>query len=234
VSGPGIRTVGLVKRFGSRPVLDGVDVVVPAGTVTALLGPNGAGKTTFVRVLSTLVSPDGGHAEIAGCDVVRDPLGARRALGLVVGDERSLYWRLDAAENLRFYAALAGVPRATEGDRIATVLEDVGLDARDRTRVGRYSAGMRGRLCLARALLGEPRVLLLDEATRSIDPVGSRSIGGMIRRLAAERDVAVLMATHDLHEAASIADQVVVLDAGRVIAALRGASADDLDAVLPR
>ncbi|HEV2810944.1 MAG TPA: ABC transporter ATP-binding protein [Acidimicrobiales bacterium] len=212
----GVRVAGLEKSFKGLVALRGIDLEVPWGGIVALLGPNGAGKSTLLRILGTTVLPDGGRAEVAGHDVVDDPWAARRCLGLVLGEERSWYWRLSGRDNLQFFAALHGLNRSAARARAAELLEDVALtDAADR-RFDRYSSGMRARLSLARALLCEPPVLLFDEPTRTLDPVAASSFRGEVRRQADEGR-AVLFATHDLHEAAAVASRVVVMVGGSVV-----------------
>jgi len=212
--------VGVDKRFGPVGALLQVDLAVAPGTITALMGRNGAGKSTLLRVLATSVLPDAGRAFVGGCDVARDPLRARRRLGLVLGDDRSYFWRLSGRQNLEFFARLHGVRRRSLADRVAEALDAVELSDVAARRVDRYSTGMRARLGLARALLGEPSVLLLDEPTRSLDPVSAESVRVLLLRLARERGAAVLLVTHDLQEAATVADEVAVLCRGRV--SLRG------------
>jgi ABC-2 type transport system ATP-binding protein len=225
ITGAGVRISGLEKRFGPVAALRGVDLTVPWGGVVALLGPNGAGKSTLLRILGTTVLPDAGSVELAGHDVVADPIAARRSVGLVLGDERSWYWRLSGRDNLEFFAALHGLRRAPARARTDHLLGLVGLaEAADR-RFDRYSSGMRARLSLARALICEPPVLLFDEPTRTLDPLAAASFRDEVRSQAAAGR-AVLFATHDLHEAAALADQVVVLVKGRV----RAVSDDQVDA----
>ena len=216
VAAPAIHARGLAKRFGQVTALDGVDLDVAAGEVVALLGPNGAGKSTLLRVLSTTVLPDHGRACVDGHDVVEDPLGARQALGVALGDERSWYWRLTGRANLEFFAVMYGMRRRDARRRVEELLCEVGLsDAADR-RFDGYSAGMRARLSLARAMVASPPVLLLDEPTRSLDPVAASEFRGHVRRLAGDQRRAVLFTTHDLHEAADTASRVLGLVAGRV------------------
>ncbi|HLX88249.1 MAG TPA: ABC transporter ATP-binding protein, partial [Acidimicrobiales bacterium] len=152
----GIEVVGVDKRFGPVGALLQVDLAVAPGTITALMGRNGAGKSTLLRVLATSVLPDAGRAFVGGCDVARDPLRARRRLGLVLGDDRSYFWRLSGRQNLEFFARLHGVRRRSLADRVAEALDAVELSDVAARRVDRYSTGMRARLGLARALLGEP------------------------------------------------------------------------------
>ncbi len=213
----GIRVREIRKRFRSVQALDGVSLDVEPGDVVALLGPNGAGKSTLIRTLGTTVLPDAGTATVAGYDVVRDAVGARRSTGLVIGDERSHYWRLSGRRNLAFFAALAGMSRREAAARTARLMDEVGLaDAADRPVLG-YSSGMRARLSLARALLADPPVLLLDEPTRSLDPLAASRFREIAARLADRRRAAVLFATHDLHEAAAVAARILVLSAGRIV-----------------
>jgi ABC-2 type transport system ATP-binding protein len=222
------------KRFRNVQALDGVSFDVEPGEVVGLLGPNGAGKSTLIRILGTTVIPDSGHATVAGHDVVREPAAARRSLGLMIGDERSHYWRLSARRNLAFFAALVGIPRREAQSRAAELLDAVGLTgAADRPVLG-YSSGMRARLSLARSLLAAPPVLLLDEPTRNLDPLAASSFRERATRLASERQTAILFATHDLHEAAAISTRILVLSQGRIVLKerARGLDAVRLEAAL--
>ncbi len=213
----GIRVRDIRKRFRSVRALDGVSLEVERGEVVALLGANGAGKSTLMRILGTTVLPDSGSATVGGHDVVADPAAARRSLGLMIGDERSHYWRLSGRRNLTFFAVLAGMSRRTAIAQTERLLDAVGLaDAADRPVRG-YSAGMRNRLSLARAMLGEPPVLLLDEPTRNLDPLAASRFRETTSRLAGERGTGILFATHDLHEAAILATRVLVLSSGRIV-----------------
>jgi ABC-2 type transport system ATP-binding protein len=213
----GIRVEALSKRFGAVQALDGVSLRVEPGDVVALLGPNGAGKSTLIRILGTTVLPDAGRASVGGWDVVSESAAAKRASGLMLGDERSWYWRISGRHNLEFFAALHGLGRADARSRAAELLDLFGLtEAADRP-FGGYSAGMRARLSLARALITDPAVLLLDEPTRNLDPVASVRFREHVLRLARERRAAVLFATHQLHEAAEVATGIVALAAGRVV-----------------
>ena len=229
----GVRVHALTKRFGPVKALQGVDLDVAFGEIVALLGPNGAGKSTLLRVLGTTVVPDAGSAFVAGHDVVANPPAARRSVGLVLGDERSWYWRLSGRQNLEFFSAVHGLRRREAAARAQELLEEAGLAEYADRRFDRYSSGMRARLSLARALLMFPQVLLLDEPTRNLDPVSAAEFRTRVRRLAAEQSRAVLFATHDLHEAAAMAHRIVVLAAGRVAAiAPPGVDAAALERVL--
>jgi ABC-2 type transport system ATP-binding protein len=213
----GIRVREIRKRFRNVQALDGVSLDVGPGEVVALLGPNGAGKSTLIRILGTTVLPDSGSATVGGHDVVRDPVAARRSLGLMIGDERSHYWRISGRRNLAFFAALVGIPRHQATARATQLLDAVGLtDVADRPVLG-YSSGMRSRLSLARALLADPALLLLDEPTRNLDPLAAARFRETAMQLAGERRTGILFATHDLHEAVAISTRILVLAAGRIV-----------------
>ncbi len=195
-----------------------VTLDVPAGSCYGILGPNGAGKSTIFRMLATLVLPDEGTARIKGWDLRQNPARVRQSLALVVPNERSLYWRLTARENLRLYAALQGLPRRTRNDRIAELIGLVGLTEVADRMVGPFSSGMKQRLLIARALLSRPSVLLLDEPTRSLDPVAARVFRSFVRQDIIEgQRCTVLLATHDAEEVADLSDHVAILHHGRVL-----------------
>ncbi|NNG15001.1 MAG: ABC transporter ATP-binding protein [Gemmatimonadales bacterium] len=199
------------------PALEGVDLVVERGEFFGLLGPNGAGKTTLFKLLSTLVTPDSGEAWVDGLDVVRDAARLRKIVSPVIPDERSLLWRLSARENLRVFAALQGYGGEARAARITELLEIVGLDEAGAKMVGQFSSGMKQRLLIARALLPRPRLLLLDEPTRSLDPVSAQRFRAFLREeIADAQGCTVLLATHNAEEALELCTRVAVLDRGRV------------------
>jgi oleandomycin transport system ATP-binding protein len=211
-----IQATGLVKRFGETEALAGVDFVAREGTVLGVLGPNGAGKTTAVRILATLIRPDGGTARVGGYDVVRDAHRVRQLIGLT-GQYASVDEMLTGTENLVMIGRLLGRSRRDAKRRAAELLERFDLwDARDRA-AKTYSGGMRRRLDLAASLVGDPKILYLDEPTTGLDP---RSRGGLwdIVRDLTEDGVTVLLTTQYLEEADHLADDLVVIDHGRVIA----------------
>lgn len=200
-------------------VVQEVSCAIAAGEFFGLLGHNGAGKTTLFKMLATLVIPDEGTATVAGLDVVRDAALVRRVLAPVIADERSLSWRLSARENLRLFATLQGLRGAAIGDRADDLLEVVELADTGNTMVGKFSSGMKQRLLIARALLARPRVLLLDEPTRSLDPISARRFRTFLREeISGKQGCTVLLATHNTEEALELCDRVAVLDHGRLLA----------------
>jgi ABC-2 type transport system ATP-binding protein len=209
-------TEGLRKRFGDVRALDGVDMEVAAGGVVGLLGPNGAGKTTMVRILSTLLPPDGGGAWVGGFDVVRQPERVRRLIGLS-GQYAALDAYLTGAENLRMIGRLSGLTRAAARVRAEELLHLFDLVPAAGRTVRTYSGGMRRRLDVAASLVGRPAVLFLDEPTTGLDPRGRIGLWRLLASLTRE-GMSVLLTTQYLEEADRLADQIVVLDAGRVIA----------------
>jgi daunorubicin resistance ABC transporter ATP-binding subunit len=210
-------TEGLQRRFGGVRALDGVDMQVPAGGVLGLLGPNGAGKTTMVRILSTLLPPDGGRAWVGGYDVVRQPAEVRRLIGLS-GQYAAVDAYLTGAENLQMVGRLSGLTRAAARARAEELLELFDLTGAAGRTARTYSGGMRRRLDVAASLVARPSVLFLDEPTTGLDPRGRiglwRLLGGLTRQ-----GTSLLLTTQYLEEADRLADQIVVFDAGRVIAA---------------
>jgi ABC-2 type transport system ATP-binding protein len=196
--------------------LRGVDLHVKTGEIFGLLGPNGAGKTTLLKILSCLVLPDAGRAELGGCDV-RHENKVKFRLGLVHSDERSFYWRLSGRDNLRFFARLYDVPGRRIDSRIDELLRKVDLAAAAPRRFSDYSSGMKQRLAIARALLHDPPILLMDEPTRSLDPAASLSLRALIRDELKGRDgKTVLLATHNLREAEALCDRIAILVEGTV------------------
>ncbi|MFQ5577465.1 MAG: ABC transporter ATP-binding protein [Anaerolineae bacterium] len=211
-------TIGVVRRKTKEVVaVDDISFDVQPGELFGMLGPNGAGKTTTVKMLATLLIPTGGQARVLGHDVVRRADAIRPIIGLILGGERGLYWRLSAADNLRYFASLYHVDPAAAKQRIPYLLELVGLQDRSREKVEGYSRGMKQRLHIARALLHNPDILFLDEPTIGLDPVGARELRDVIRNLQAERKT-ILLTTHYMFEADALCQRIAVINHGRIIA----------------
>jgi ABC-2 type transport system ATP-binding protein len=213
---PIIEAAGLTKRFGKTPALDGLDLHADPGQVVALLGPNGAGKTTFVRAVATLVRPDSGRLRVGGHDVGREPEAVRRMIGLA-GQYAAVEPAMTGRENLEMVARLFGQRRRTARANAATVLERLGLTEAGDRLVRTYSGGMRRRLDLGASLVGEPRLLLLDEPTTGVDPRSRLELWDAIRTLVSQ-GTDVLLTTQYLDEADHLANQIVIIDHGRVVA----------------
>lgn len=202
----------LVKAFGYKPVLRGLDLDVAEGEFVALLGPNGTGKTTLLRLLSGLSRPGFGEARIAGHRLPQEADAVRGLLG-VVSHQPLLYTDLNAEENLRFYAQMYGLARPAA--RIAEVLQRVGLSARRRDPVRGFSRGMQQRLAIARAILHDPQVMLFDEPHTGLDPDASAMLDTLLTEVAA-RGRTVLMTTHDLGRALALASRFIILSGGKI------------------
>ncbi|WP_130492981.1 ATP-binding cassette domain-containing protein [Motilibacter rhizosphaerae] len=211
-----VHAEGLTKAYGATRALDGIDLAVPAGTVLGVLGPNGAGKTTAVRILATLLRPDGGTARVAGHDVVREPDAVRRSIGLT-GQYASVDEDLTGRENLVMVGRLLDLPGRAAKARAAALLADFDLDDAADRAAKTYSGGMRRRLDLAVSLVSSPQVIFLDEPTTGLDPAKRDEVWGIVRRLVAD-GTTVLLTTQYLEEAEALADAITVIDAGRVIA----------------
>ena len=214
--GVAVRTEGLAKRYGDVAALDGFDLEVPAGSIHGLLGPNGAGKTTALRVLTTLLRPDGGRAEVAGFDVVRQADEVRHRIGLV-GQNAAVDEILSGRQNLVMFGRLFHLPMRDAHRRADELLERFGLADTGRKPVKQYSGGMRRRLDLAASLILAPAVMFLDEPTTGLDPRGRNEVWEAIRGLV-RGGTSVLLTTQHLDEADQLADRICVIDTGRVIA----------------
>lgn len=211
-----VEVLGLAKTYGKVKVLDDVDLQIPAGTVMGLLGPNGAGKTTTVRIVTTLLRPCAGTVRVAGIDVLRDPAGARKRIGLS-GQYAAVDANLSGYENLRMVARLYGMSPRGSAARAEELLATLGLEHAAHRRAGTYSGGMARRLDLAGALVARPAVVVLDEPTTGLDPRGRLDMWRVIGELV-DDGTTVLLTTQYLEEADQLADQIAVLEAGRVVA----------------
>ena len=211
-----IETRGLRKSFGSNVVLDGIDLNVAEGTIFALLGPNGAGKTTMVQIMSTLIKADSGEVRVAGRDVVREPEVVRAVIG-VTGQFSAVDNMLTGEENLLLMADLNHLSRSEGRRRAAELLDHFELADAARKRPATYSGGMRRRLDIAMTLVGNPRVIFLDEPTTGLDPRSRHTMWQVIRDLVAS-GVTILLTTQYLEEADQLADRIALLDRGKLVA----------------
>ncbi|MGW0749133.1 ATP-binding cassette domain-containing protein [Streptomyces sp. NPDC002587] len=223
-----VSTVGLRKSYGDKTVLDGIDLRIPAGSVFALLGPNGAGKTTAVKILSTLIAADGGQARVAGHDVATSPDGVRAAIG-VTGQFSAVDGLITGEENMLLMADLHRLSKR-EGRRVtAELLERFDLVDAAKKAVQSYSGGMKRRLDIAMTLVGNPRIIFLDEPTTGLDPRSRHNMWQIIRGLVAD-GVTVFLTTQYLEEADELADRIAVLNDGKIVAE---GTADELKRLIP-
>jgi ABC-2 type transport system ATP-binding protein len=212
-----IRRVFTPRKREPVTALDSISLTIPVGEVHGLLGPKGAGKTTLVKILSTVLLPTGGSARVLGHDVVEEAAAVRPQIGIVIGGERGLYWRLTGRQNLEYWGALYKLSRSEIKRRSAQLIERVGLSERADERVETYSRGMKQRLHLARGLIGDAKVLFLDEPTTGMDPLAAREFRALIAELRGEGRT-ILLATHDMAEAEALCDRVTLIDRGVILA----------------
>jgi ABC-2 type transport system ATP-binding protein len=231
VAAPALRLDAVTRRFVHRGArrrdaaqpreivaVDAITLTLEGGRLMGVLGPNGAGKTTLLRMLCALLAPTSGTVEVLGYDPSRQPQAVRARVGAVLGGDRSVYWRLTGRENLLYGAALHGIDGDVARTRAAELLRWVGLAERAHDLVEEYSTGMRLRLGIARALMHDPPLLILDEPTAGLDPHAARAIGAMLQDLCADGRRSVVAATHNMAEAERLCDVVAVLHQGRMIA----------------
>ena len=210
-------TTGLIqKKKKEITALDGVDLSIPSGEMFGLLGQNGAGKTTITRILSTVLLPTSGSAQIFGLDVVKSVRDIRPRIGLVFGGERGLYWRLSGYDNLQYFADLYRVPPHIAKRRIPELLELVGLTDRANERIEGYSRGMKQRLHIARGLIHDPELLFLDEPTIGLDPLAARGLREVIRNLN-QQGKTIFLTSHYMFEIDALCDRVAIMNKGKIL-----------------
>jgi len=225
-----VETDGLTRCFGDFVAVDHVTLKIPKGQLYGFLGLNGAGKTTTIRVLTTLLPPSAGTAKLWGHDVVKQPLAVRKLVGLVSDETSESQSTWTAREYLAYFARIRHMP--DPADQVERILDDVGLDPRVRGKlIGTYSTGMKRRVEIARALMGNPKVLFLDEPTRGLDLPAKREMWNLLRRLAANEKVTTFLSSHDAQEIRSLCSEISVIAKGKLV--YTGATrelGDDLDA----
>ncbi len=212
-----IRVEGLGRRFGAIRAIDGVSFEARDGRITGLLGPNGAGKSTTLRILYTVLRPDTGTAAVDGIDVIRDPLAARRAIG-VLPHSAGIYPQLTARENIAYFGALHGLAAPALAKRVDELIAELDIDDCADRRAKGFSQGQRIKVALARALVHQPRNLLLDEPSNGLDVMATRALRALILALRAAGHC-VLFSSHVMQEVAALCDDIVIIDHGRVVAA---------------
>ena len=221
-----IELTDLRKTFGTVKAVDGVSFTARDGEITGLLGPNGAGKTTTLRMLYTLMKPETGHISVDGVDIAKDPDGARRKLG-VLPDARGLYKRLTARENIEYFGRLHGLDESTLKQRTDALIASLGIEDIAGRRTEGFSNGQRVKTAIARALVHDPRNVLLDEPTNGLDVMATRALRKFMLQLRAEGRC-VLFSSHIMQEVAALCDRIVVIAKGRVVAQ---GTADELRAL---
>ncbi|MCC7202147.1 MAG: ABC transporter ATP-binding protein [Nitrospirae bacterium] len=214
--------ISLIDYFsGPKKVanaLNGISFDIKEGEIFGLLGPNGAGKTTLIKILTTLIIPTEGTAKVHGYDIIKDEWQVRNIIGLIHSDERSFFWRLTGRQNLEFFAAIFHIPGRLARIRIDEVIAHVGLERHADNLFFNYSTGMKQRLAIARGLLNSPRILFMDEAMRSIDPISTQKIREFIKTMIRERNnMTIIMATNRLDEATNLCDRVAILNKGHLV-----------------
>ena len=210
----------LIKRFVSKNekivALDDISFSIDEGKIFSLLGPNGAGKTTTIKILATLLLPDSGQAKICGYDVVKNDLLVRKTLGTVLPGERTLFWKLTVKENLAYFSDLYGLNPKYSRKRIEYLLNKFEINDRKDTYVEKLSTGLRQRVVLCRALLSDPRVIILDEPTLGLDPEASRNLRNIIKEIKDEGKT-ILLTTHYMYEADELSDMVAIINKGKIV-----------------
>ncbi|HQN75547.1 MAG TPA: ABC transporter ATP-binding protein [Methanomassiliicoccales archaeon] len=211
-------TTGILHQKKKETVaVNNIDFQVRRGELFGLLGPNGAGKTTTIKVLTTLLLPTSGSVKILGHDVVKESMEVRKRIGLILGGERGLYYRITARQNLRYFADIYGVPMSIRDKRIEEVLERVNLLDKADTRVEDYSRGMKQRLHIAKGIIHDPELIFMDELTIGLDPEAARDARDMTKELVAEGKT-ILLTTHYMYEADELCDRIGVIARGKIVA----------------
>lgn len=204
------------QRKKKKTVLNQLSLSINKGELFCILGPNGAGKSTLIKILSNLLLPTTGKISVNGFDLLKESKKVRESIALISGDERSFFWRLSGLDNLKFFAELYGIPPANIPQEIRRVLDISKIDEPHK-RFQEYSSGIKQRLAIARALLKEPKILFMDEPTKSLDPIISRTFRNFIKNeLVKKHGITVLCATHQLVEAQMLADRLAILDQGKI------------------
>lgn len=222
---PGGALSHILGRQGAIVALEDLTLGVRQGEIFGLIGPNGAGKTTLLKILATLILPSKGCVRVGGHEVVAEAREVRRSIGLVTGEERSFYWRISGRQNLEFFAAFYSLPKRLARDRTNALIELLEISAPD-VMVGKYSSGMKQRLSLARGLLHNPDVLLMDEPTKSLDPASAEKLRRFVKEyLCLKENKTVIWATHNLQEAEKTCNRIGLINQGRLIA---GGNMDEL------
>ncbi len=208
----------LFRKPHSFQALKDINLVVEKGKIMGLLGPNGAGKTTLLKILATLITPDAGQGLVSGLDLCSEPGLIRHKIGMVGTNDRTFYWRLSGRDNLLFFATLYNLSGHTKINKVAEVLDLVDLNDKADSRFMTYSAGQRQRLAIARAMLSEPEILLMDEASTSLDPIAARKLISFTTTiLAREQKKTIIWCTHNLTEAEQVCDSLTILHEGQII-----------------
>ena len=211
--------IGLLHPLKKKEVLalDDVNLKIRNGDLFGILGPNGAGKTTLIKVLCTLILPTSGTAYVNGYDVIKEERGVKASIGLVTGEERSFYWRLTGRQNLLFFASLHNFSASVAQKRVNDVLNSVGLEDKADDKFHSYSTGMKQKMAIARGLLNEPEILLMDEPTKSLDPSAAQNLREFIKeRLVKDQGKTVFLSTHHLEEAEQICDRIAIINKGTI------------------
>jgi ABC-2 type transport system ATP-binding protein len=213
---PPIECQNLYKSFGKKSILKGIDFQIPPGGILGLVGPNGAGKTTLMKILATLITPSGGKVNVLGVNIANNSTAVKKVIGLALSEERNFYWRLSGRQNLKFFGALYDIPEKERSRRVDTLIQTVGLGDKGDLQFRKYSSGMKQALGIARAMLHDPPILLMDEPTRSLSPNQAHRIRRLLHKGAKEEGKAILLSSHNLREVQELADRIAIIDNGEI------------------